>query len=488
MDFSESFRSSGPHPAFSPDGRFVATVVEYRLIIREVETLRVVQLYSCLDRIDSIEWSCNSAYVLCGLCSRGVIQIWTVESSEWTCKIDEGPAGVQSVRWSPDGGSVLVVAEFGLRVAVWDLVDRRCTYLRGPKHGDGTGLAFSADGRWLALLERSDMKDWVTVYDCGSGRGGGRGGGGDKGGWGEAARFQLPTADAADIAWSPAGGVLAAWESCLGDKVVTLDAGSGAVLGCYSCLSGAGGGGSSKEGLGVKCVSWSPAGELLAVGGYDGRLRLLNGATWTPLLEAAHPGRVAAPAGLVVYREELSEPRQQQPASAGATPTSGVRPAPGPRSSAATAAAAAAADPNARTHYAIDDLPAAVPGGKPALDAPGPPRLGVGRCVWSADGRYAASLEDCRPGSVWVWDAGAMELAALLMHLGPVTDLAWGPRGHTLAVATGSTRVYLWTPAGASIIHIPLAQFQAYGCSWNNSATTLLLRGPEAFCCAYLTA
>ena len=63
------------------------------------------------------------------------------------------------------------------------------------------------------------MKDWVTVYDCGSGRGGGRGGGGDKGGWGEAARFQLPTADAADIAWSPAGGVLAAWESCLGDKV-----------------------------------------------------------------------------------------------------------------------------------------------------------------------------------------------------------------------------------------------------------------------------
>lgn len=52
MDFSESFRSSGPHPAFSPDGRFVATVVEYRLIIREVETLRVVQLYSCLDRID----------------------------------------------------------------------------------------------------------------------------------------------------------------------------------------------------------------------------------------------------------------------------------------------------------------------------------------------------------------------------------------------------------------------------------------------------
>ncbi|KAG2443903.1 hypothetical protein HXX76_002243 [Chlamydomonas incerta] len=478
MDFSESFRSSGPPPAFSPDGRFVATVVEYRLIIREVETLRVVQLYSCLDRIDSMDWSSNSAYVLCGLCSRGVIQIWSVENSEWTCKIDEGPAGVQCVRWSPDGAAVLVVAEFGLRVTVWDLVDKRCTYLRGPKHGDGRGLAFSADGRWLALLERAEMKDWVTVYDCSSRSGGG--GGGKGGGWGEAARFQLPTSDAADIAWSPAGGVLAAWESCLGDKVVTLDAGSGAVLGCYAC------GGGGKESLGIKCVAWSPGGELLAVGAYDGGLRLLNAATWSPLLEAGHPGRVAAPAALVVYREELSE--QQQPASAGATPTSGARPAAAASRAALSAAAAAAADPNARTHYAIGDLPALVPGLKPALDTPGPPKLGVGRCVWSADGRYAASVEDCRPGGVWVWDAAAMELAALLVHLGPVTDVAWGPRGHTLAVATGSTRVYLWTPAGASIIHIPLAHFQAFGCAWNNSATTLLLRGPEAFCCAYLTA
>ncbi|KAG2439894.1 hypothetical protein HYH02_010524 [Chlamydomonas schloesseri] len=483
MDFSESFRSSGPPPAFSPDGRFVATVVEYRLIIREVETLRVVQLYSCLDRIDSIEWSCNSAYVLCGLCSRGVIQIWSTENSEWTCKIDEGPAGVQAVRWSPDGACVLVVAEFGLRVTVWDLVDKRCTYLRGPKHGDGRGLAFSGDGRWLAVLERAEMRDWVTVYDCSSrasaGNGGhGKGGGG---GWGEAARFQLPTADAADIAWSPAGGVLAAWESCLSDKVVTLDAGSGSLLGCYTCSSSSSGGaGGGKDCLGIKCVSWSATGELLAVGGYDGRLRLLNAVTWAPLLEAEHGGRVAAPAALVVYREELSEPAPQnprQPASAGATPTSrGV------------AAAAAAADPNARTHYAIGDLPAAVPGHKPAPDAPGPPKLGVGRCMWSADGRYAASVEDCRPGAVWVWDAGAMELCALLVHLAPVTDLAWGPRGHTLAVATGTTRVYLWTPAGASIIHIPLPNFQAFGCAWNNTATTLLLRGPEAFCCAYLTA
>ncbi len=65
------------------------------------------------------------------------------------------------------------------------------------------------------------MRDWVTVYDCSSRASAGNGGNGKGGGggWGEAARFQLPTADAADIAWSPAGGVLAAWESCLSDQV-----------------------------------------------------------------------------------------------------------------------------------------------------------------------------------------------------------------------------------------------------------------------------
>ena len=69
--------------------------VEYRLIIREAETLSVVQLYSSLDRIEHLEWSPNSMYVMCGLYSRAIIQIWSAEQSDWACKIDEGPAGVQ---------------------------------------------------------------------------------------------------------------------------------------------------------------------------------------------------------------------------------------------------------------------------------------------------------------------------------------------------------------------------------------------------------
>lgn len=34
MDFSEPYKYSGPAPAYSPDGRYLAAAVEYRLIIR----------------------------------------------------------------------------------------------------------------------------------------------------------------------------------------------------------------------------------------------------------------------------------------------------------------------------------------------------------------------------------------------------------------------------------------------------------------------
>ncbi len=55
-------------------------------------------------------------------------------------------------------------------------------------------------------MQRSEMKDWVAVYDTRS--------------WAAVGRYHVPgTADASDVAWSPAGGVLAVWDSCLAYKV-----------------------------------------------------------------------------------------------------------------------------------------------------------------------------------------------------------------------------------------------------------------------------
>jgi hypothetical protein len=39
-----------------------------------------------------------------------------------------------------------------VRLTVWSLVDRRCSYLPGPKHA-ARGLAFDPAGRCMAVLE-----------------------------------------------------------------------------------------------------------------------------------------------------------------------------------------------------------------------------------------------------------------------------------------------------------------------------------------------
>ena len=99
QDFSESFAFSGPLPRFSPDGRLIAAAAEYRLVIRDADSLQVgallkalspvpaalpligfqvlqvIALYSCLDMIQHFEWCCNSDYILCSLYKRPIVQV-----------------------------------------------------------------------------------------------------------------------------------------------------------------------------------------------------------------------------------------------------------------------------------------------------------------------------------------------------------------------------------------------------------------------------
>lgn len=115
MDFSETYRFSGPVPIISPDGKHIAAATEYRLVVRDVLTTQVLQIYSCIDKISHVEWCPNSTYILCGLVKRAVVQVWSVREPDWTCKIDEGLAGAEAVQWSPDGLHILVTADFQIR-------------------------------------------------------------------------------------------------------------------------------------------------------------------------------------------------------------------------------------------------------------------------------------------------------------------------------------------------------------------------------------
>jgi hypothetical protein len=113
MDFSETFAHSNAKLCkCSPNGKYLATPLKYRLVIRDSETLQIVQLFCCIDLIDIVEWSEDSKYILCGLLKRACTQIWSIDQPEWICKIDEGATGLSNVMWAISGRHILTVADF----------------------------------------------------------------------------------------------------------------------------------------------------------------------------------------------------------------------------------------------------------------------------------------------------------------------------------------------------------------------------------------
>ncbi|XP_025768278.1 WD repeat-containing protein WRAP73 [Puma concolor] len=156
MNFSEVFKLSGLLCKFSPDGKYLASCVQYRLVVRDVHTLQILHLYTCLDQIQHIEWSADSLFILCAMYKRGQVQVWSLEQPEWHCRIDEGSAGLVASCWSPDGRHILNTTEF-----------HDPPWLRGHLMPHGTGSGIPTPTRWLwrppsAHLEQGTLPSETT--------------------------------------------------------------------------------------------------------------------------------------------------------------------------------------------------------------------------------------------------------------------------------------------------------------------------------------
>ena len=86
---------------------------------------------------------------------------------------------------------------------------------------------------------------------------------------------------------------------------------------------------------------------------------------------------------------------------------------------------------------------------------------------------------------VWVWDTSRLELASVLVQTRPVRQARWDPSSNRLVLCTGTSKLYLWTPEGASCVHIPLQGFRAHAMEWHPDGTSIVLSGRESFCMAY---
>ena len=79
-----------------------------------------------------------------------------------------------------------------------------------------------------------------------------------------------------------------------------------------------------------------------------------------------------------------------------------------------------------------------------------------------------------------------LELCAVLVQMEHVREMKWDPRAHRLVIVTGSERVYVWTPEGASFVQIPLPEFRARTVSWNPYGGEFALGDKGTFCCAFI--
>lgn len=78
-----------------------------------------------------------------------------------------------------------------------------------------------------------------------------------------------------------------------------------------------------------------------------------------------------------------------------------------------------------------------------------------------------------------------MELGAVLQQSSSVLSLGWDPMHLRVALCTGSSKIFLWSPAGASCVHLPLANFAARTLTWSSDGASMILADRDSFCVAY---
>ncbi|XP_040843743.1 WD repeat-containing protein WRAP73 isoform X2 [Ochotona curzoniae] len=377
--------------------------------------------------------------LLCKFSPDGKYLVWSLEQPEWHCKIDEGSAGLVASCWSPDGRHILNTTEFHLRVTVWSLCTKCVSYIKYPKACQ-QGITFTRDGRYMALAERRDCKDYVSIFVCSD--------------WQLLRHFDTDTQDLAGIEWAPNGCVLAAWDTCLEYKILlySLD---GRLLSAYCAYEWS---------LGIKSVAWSPSSQFLAVGSYDGKVRILNHVTWKMITEFGHPATINN-SKIVVYKE--AETSSQL--ALGPLPFPPSRPL-------------SASD----SKYSVAAMPVSLQTLKPVADRANP-RIGVGMLAFSPDNYFLATRNDNVPNAVWVWDIQKLRLFVVLEHLAPVRAFQWDPQQPRLAICTGGCRVYLWSRAGCVSVQVPVeGDFAVLSLSWHLSGDSLALLSKDHFCLCFL--
>jgi len=442
MNFSEPIKIQNGQMKWSECGHLLASACGLRLTVWDAANLDVLQVFTTKEIIEFVEFSPDSNFILAANYKLGEVQLFSLDAeAEWIAKISEGLGGLSRVEWSADSKHVVTVTEFNVKISFWSLTNKSVSYIRNPKVL-GRCVHYNKDASYGLVVERQGCRDLVNVLTTDD--------------WSLVHQFELDTDDVGGVLWSPSNNSFVIWDSPLAYRlqVYSIDGRCELDFSAY------------QHQLGVKKVVFSESGELLAVGSFDNKIRIFSTITWTIVEELEHSATLhegdPVTRRSVIYQEE-DVPLEDLDARL-ALELGGVV--------------------LQQSRYSnLNERPLFLDFSK-SDPKKGNIRVGVGCLQFSHCGRYLASVCDNLRTAVWVWDLNSLRLASLAVHKAPVKMLTWDRTQPRLAILTGGSALFFWTPAGCIVGRIPPVSRGTIGSitdlSWNARGKALSLHNKEA--------
>ncbi|KAL9934652.1 hypothetical protein V8E36_006427 [Tilletia maclaganii] len=541
MDFTDCHpHQSSSSIIFSPGSTFLAYVAGSRantVIVCRSDTLQVANQWTFDDYdIQQLQWSDDGLFLHATNLLHGIIFVLSPDPQRrptdasddgqgWLARLEAGYEGLAAAAWTPSAGppTILAFSMHQLRMTAYDLANESVTVFESPKK-PRVLRSIKLPGTF-AILETSNEVDQLSIYRY-KPHSGLRPTKDEPSGWLVDHSFPIATNDATDVVWSPDGNHLAISESVLEYKVLVYTS-SGSLRVTLSSegfqnpqiavthppsVETAQGSrttaikkrvakGKAKEsvdeiavasgGLGVRCTVWHPSGQMLAVGGYDEQIRILESefwGLWSTIDLSPH----------LISQGDSPQVHAFREPSAWLTDVEG----------------------QGIVDYQPASLPLTPPSTRPDLSKPNP-KLGVSWMEFNEDGTMLACRNDAMPTSLFVYHlpratAGSLidtaktrpqpRLIAVLIQTAPIKASVWRPRHYaSLYLCCGGPAIFSWRAVlseegGASdqlaktssqiqqraeCIAVPSDEnFTANDVKWSPDGRKLLVIDNDLFCCA----
>ena len=417
ISFSNSLKYSG-HAVFSPDSNYFAISKGVDILIYSLSTMKQIQKHSFCDFVENIQWSNDSELILIGLYKRDLCEIRNIKKPKWICRIDEGLAGMNYARFSPDSRHVLTVCHYNVKLTIWSLIDKTTFIISMPKFSN-KGISFTSNGNFMALAEVKDANDIIGIYVL-------------QNNWNLLNKFECSSEDLQDLIWSFDNSSILIIDTIDLCKVLIYTP-TGDLINIIEPY---------QFQLGIKNLKLSPNGRYICLGCYDKSLKIYNSISFTNTIEFEHKNILNN--DNVNYFQEVDIPNTDN-----------------------------------KTKFINIQPPIKLENIIPSFSDENP-LIGVRRFQFSYDSNFIASITDDINNTIFIWDLFNLNLHTVIIQKYKISDFNWSPKQHLLFICTDNSKIYCFKLDSIEVIELPNDFINNY-ITFSNNGLKMIMKSLNNF-------